>query len=313
MTQKFKELWVEKYRPLSLDTYIFENLEHKKSFKGFIDDNSIPNLLLTGVQGTGKTTIAKILIDALNVHDSDLLYLNASDDNSVDVMRDTIKQFVSTYAIGEAGFKIVHLEEADYISLSGQAVLRRLMEDYTDDVRFVLTANYANKIKPAIKSRCQQFQFKSADRDDIVERIANILISESVDFELDDLDLYVDASYPDIRQTINSVQKNIHSNVLSSVKNIEADASDYKLAIMGHITNDDWSGARQVVCDNISNDEMEDMYRFLYSNLHNSKKFSDKGKWEEGQLEIAEYLYKHAIVADPEINLSALFISLNRI
>ena len=313
MATKFKNLWVEKYRPKKIDDYIFENADHEVAFKTFIEEKSIPHLLLTGVAGSGKSTIAQILIDELGVEEADLLSLNASDENSVDVMREKINSFVMSYAFGELGCKIVLLEEADYITLNGQAVLRRLMEEYVDEARFILTGNYENKIKPAIKSRCQHFRFRSSDKDDIAEYAATILVEEGIKFELDQLDLYVSASYPDIRKIVNSIQQSIDNGKLIDLRTGTSGTEDYKIALISHISNDAWEPARKIVCENVTNEEFEEIYRFLYNNLDKSKKFSKQTLWEEGQLRIAEYLYMHSIVADPEINLSALFIELKRI
>jgi len=313
MSRKFKEMWVEKYRPTELKDYVFENPSHKAAFKGFIKDKNIPHLLLTGLQGAGKTSIAQILINKLGVDEADLLYINASDSNSVDDMRHTIKSFVMSYAIGELGIKVVLLEEGDYMTHNAQGVLRRLMEDYADDARFIITANHANKIVPAIKSRCQHFVFKAADQDDITECVAKILLNEDVTFELDDLDMYIRASYPDIRKIINSVQQNVVNGNLPSLTNVSDSTEDYNISLLTHISKDDWNKARKVVCSSVPNEEIEGIFRFLYLNLHKSKKFSDTDKWEAGQIEIADHLYMHSLVADPEINLAALFIKLKQI
>ena len=313
MSRKFKELWVEKYRPTGLKDYVFENESHKVAFKSFIDDRTIPHLLLTGLQGSGKSTIAQILISKLGIDESDLLYINASDQNSVEDMRSTIKSFVMSYALGEFGAKIVLLEEGDYMTHQAQGVLRRLMEDYAEDARFIITANAANKIVPAIKSRCQHFTFKAADQDDITEYVAKILIAEEIDFELDDLDMYVRAAYPDIRKIVNSVQQHVDNGTLPALTATDESSDDYNVSLLTHISKDDWLSARKCVCSNVPNEEMESIYRFLYLNLEKSKKFKSTEKWEEGQIEIAEHLYMHSLVADPEINLAALFIKLKRI
>jgi len=313
MSRKFKELWVEKYRPTELKDYVFENAAHKTAFTSFIKDRTIPQLLLTGLQGSGKSTIAQILISKLGIDESDLLYINASDQNSVEDMRSIIKSFVMSYALGEFGAKIVLLEEGDYMTPQAQGVLRRLMEDYAEDARFIITANAANKIVPAIKSRCQHFTFKSADQDDITEYAAKILLAEEIDFELDDLDMYVRAGYPDIRKVVNSIQQSINNGVLPALTANDESSDDYNVSLLTHISKDDWVAARKVVCSNVPNEEMESIYRFLYLNLEKSKKFKTLEKWEEGQIEIADHLYMHSLVADPEINLAALFIKLKQI
>lgn len=313
MSTKFQELWVEKYRPTTIKDYIFESKEHKVAFETFIRNRSIPHLLLTGVAGSGKSTIAQILINELGVGEGDLLSLNASDENSVEVMRTQINTFVMSHAFGELDCKIVLLEEADYITANGQAVLRRLMEDYADEARFILTGNLENKIMPAIKSRCQHFRFKASNKDDIAEYVGTILLNENIKFDIERLDLYVAAGYPDIRKIVNNAQQSIDGDTLMDIREGVTGSGDYKVTLLSHIANDDWAKARKVVCDNATNEDMEGIYRYLYENLDKSKKFSKQDAWEAGQLHIAEYLYMHSIVADPEINLAALFIELKRV
>jgi len=263
-------LWVEKYRPHTLSEYVFHDDSHRKAFKQMVENKTIPHLLLSGVQGSGKTTISQVLINELDLDPTDVLTINASDENSVDTMRDKIKSFISTYAMGD--FKIVHLEEADYISPNGQAILRRFMEDFHDSARFILTCNYANKILPAIKSRSQEFRFKAADTDEITEFVAKILISENVKIDIALLDKYVAVGYPDIRKIINMLQQNVIDNVLQPLT-AKTEAGDYKFRLLDMIAVDNWQGARELACANVATEEWEDVYRFLYENLHKSKKF----------------------------------------
>ncbi len=308
MTDK-TALWVEKYRPATLDDYIFHDPNQKDAITHMLKEGSVPHLLLAGVQGSGKTTLALILINTLQVDPMDLLTLNASDENSVDVMRDKIKGFVSTYSIGN--FKVVHLEEADYLTANAQAVLRRMMEEYSESARFILTCNYTSKIIPAVRSRCQEFKFTKHDLTDVTELVAKILIKENVTFDLELLDKYVRVGYPDIRKIINLLQQNSKSGTLASLRNAEG-SGEYKLKLLQHIEDDDWESARALVCANVVGEEWEDVYRFLYENLDRTKKFSDKKTWEFGIVAIADALYRHALVADPEINAAALFIKLGQ-
>lgn len=304
------QLWCEKYRPATLDEYVFHDESHKKAFTQMVDDKTIPHLLLSGIQGSGKTTIAQILINEIDFESSDVLVINASDENSVDVMRDKIKNFISTFAMGE--FKIVLLEEADYLSKPGQAVLRKYMEDPASPARFILTCNYVNKLMPAIKSRAQHFTFKAADRNEIAEFGAKILIAEDIEFDIEKLDRYVSVGYPDIRKIINLLQQNsISGHLLNQAAEVEA--GDYKFALLDLIGADKWNDARMLACANVSTEEWDDVYRFLYENLDQSPKFAKKENWEPGMLAIAEHLYKNSIVSDPEINAAALFIKLSQV
>ena len=304
------QLWVEKYRPTELSEYVFHDDKQQKAFERFVADQTIPHLLLSGVQGSGKTTIAKILMSHLDIDPMDIMVINASDENSVDVMRDKIKNFVMTFAMGS--FKIVNLEEADYITPNGQAVLRRLMEEYSEQVRFILTCNYENKIIPAIKSRCQHFRFKASNQDDITEYVCKILLAENVKFDLDLLDKYVAVGYPDIRKIVNLLQQSTNDGVLGDISQTGED-SDYKFALLDALNDDNWQQARTLACGNVAAEEWEDVYRFLYENLDKAPKFQDQSKWEEGMVIIAEHLYKHSLVADPEINAASMFIQLGMV
>ncbi len=257
------KLWVEKYRPQTVDEYIFHDNAQKTAVMKMIADKSIPHLLLSGVQGSGKTTLAQILINEMDVDETDVITINASDENSVDTIRDKIKSFITTFAMGE--FKIVHLEEADYITPNGQGVMRRMMEEYSDTARFILTCNYENKIIPAVKSRCQQFRFKAGDKVDIAEYAAGILMAEKVKFDLDTLDKYIAIGYPDVRKIVNLLQQYTSDGVLSLPLS-DKEAGDYKFKLLDFIERDKWLDARLLCCENVVAEEWEEVYRFLYEN-----------------------------------------------
>lgn len=304
------KLWVEKYRPKTLDSYIFQNAAQKQTFEKMIADGSIPHLLFSGVQGSGKTTLAKILIDGMDVTDTDVMQINASDENSVDVIREKIKSFVITYAMGT--FKIILLEEADRMTLQGQDALRNLMEEYADAVRFILTCNYENRITPPIQSRCQHFRFKASDKDDIAEYVVKILAAEQIKFDLGLIDTYISAGYPDVRKIVNMLQQNTIDNTLQQPQS-EGEVGDYKFELLDFISQDKWLDARKLVCASVIAEEWEEVYRFLYENLHKSPKFSNRSNWEKGIVIIADHLYKHGIVADPEINAASMFIKFTQV
>lgn len=305
-------IWCEKYRPSTMDTYIFHDVTHRKTITRMVDDGIIPHLLLSGIQGSGKTTLAKLLCSSLGVDEMDVMILNASDENSVDVMRDKLKSFVSTYAMG--AFKVVVLDEADYISQAGQAILRHMLENNSDNVRFILTCNYENKIINPLKSRLQHLRFTAPNINDITELVATILVREGVSFELDELDAYITVGYPDIRKTINLLQQNTIDGILLSPTSSDSEASDYKFALLDLMENGNWIAARTLVCNNVLGEEWYDLYKFLYENLHKAKRFKqDTSNWEQGMLQIAEHAYKHELVAAPEINATSLFIQLSLI
>jgi replication factor C small subunit len=304
------KLWAEKYRPQLVSDYIFHDKNQQMAVSKMIADRSIPHLLFSGVAGSGKTCLVQILIRELQLDESDVLTLNASDENSVDVIRDKIKNFITTFAMGS--FKVVHLSEADYITPQGQGIMRHMMEEYADVARFALTCNYENKIIPAIKSRCQHFRFKAADKNDIAEYVVNILASEHVKFDLSLVDKYISIGYPDIRKIVNLLQQSTIDGTLQQ-PNTTGEAGDYKFELLDLIESDNWSAARKVVCENVVAEEWQEIYRFLYENLEKAPKFSTQDRWEEGIVVIADHLYKHTICADPEICMASCLIRLSQL
>lgn len=304
-----KKLWVEKYRPKTIAEYVFHDAAQRESVQEMIDSQMIPHLLLSGVQGSGKTTLARILIAALNIDDADVLQINASDERGIDVFRDTIKNFCNAAPMGE--FKIVHLEEADALTPQAQKALKSYMEEVSDYVRFIMTCNTVSKIIPPIRSRCHEFFFKTSDPNDVAEYIVTILAAEKVKFDLDTVDKYINLAHPDVRKIVNMVQQNSRGGVLQPPGNVEV-AADYQFKLLELIEHDSWAGARDLLCSSVTADEWESVYRFLYENIHLSPKYSNKDAWENAIITIAEHLYKHTIVADPEINAAAMLIKLGQ-
>ena len=304
-----KELWVEKYRPTTVDGYVFKDPKQRKQVETWIADKSIPHLLFHGGAGTGKTTLAKVLVHELGVQDGDFMYINASRDNGVDIIRERITRFCSSMPWGD--FKIILLDEADYISQSGQAILRGMMEQYADEVRFILTCNYPHKIMPAVKSRSQEFHISNQDQTDFTARVAEILIEEGVDIDLDTIDTYVRATYPDLRKTINSVQQNVTDGKLSPPDEGDELASDWRLKMVSLFRDGKIRQARELICKSASPEDFEDMFKFLYRNL------DFFGGTDEDQdaavVIIRNGMFKHTQIADPEINFSATMIELENI
>ena len=222
-----KELWVEKWRPKTVDNYVFRDSAQKKQIQQWISDNTIPHLLFSGNAGIGKTTLAKLLFNELDLNELDILEINASRTNSVDEIRNRIINFIQMIPFGD--FKVVLLDEADYLSPNAQAALRGVMEEYHTTSRFILTCNYPNRIIPAIHSRCQGFHIAKLDKTDFTTRVAEILIAENVTPDLDILDTYIKATYPDLRKCINMVQMNSQDGVLLTPNEGDKGEQDWKL------------------------------------------------------------------------------------
>lgn len=303
-----KTLWVEKWRPSTVDGYVFRDEGQKSQILKWIADKSIPHLLFSGNAGIGKTTLAKLLLNELGVNPLDVLELNASRTNSVEDVRNKIVSFVQMIPFGD--FKVVLLDEADYLSPNAQAALRGVMEEYHNTARFIFTCNYPNKILPAIHSRCQGFHIAKIDQTEFTARVAQILIEEGVEFELDTLDTYVKATYPDLRKCINMVQMNSTNNKLVAPNEGDSGEADWKLEMVELFKAGRINDARKMVCGKIRPEEIDDVYKWLYENV---EIFGDETKQEDAILIIKQGLVDHTLVVDPEINLAATLISLARL
>lgn len=301
-----RHLWVEEYRPTKLNEYVFRDDAQKEQVKSWVASGAIPHLLFSGAAGTGKTTLSKVLLNELGVDWGDVLFINGSVENGVEEVRNKITNFATTMGFGE--FRYVLLDEADYLSPNAQAALRGVMERFSNSCRFILTCNYPHKIIPAIHSRCQGFHIEKLDRTEFTVRVGEILAKEGITFELEVLDMYIAAEYPDMRKCINLCQQNSQTGTLEKPHTQELSGQDYKLQMVALFRAGKIKEARQLICKQADTEEYEDIYRHFYENL------SYWGDTEEKQMKaiiiIRNALVNHVAVADPEINLSACLCEL---
>ena len=295
-------LWVEKYRPTDLSTYIGN--EHLKSkVKVYLESADVPHLLLYGRAGTGKTTLAKIVVNNI---DCDYMYINASDENKVDDVRNKIKTFASS--VGFKSLKVIILDECDYLTPNAQAALRNLMETFSKHCRFILTCNYVERIIDPIQSRCQSYKVVPPSKKEVAQQLVDILDDQLCTYELDDVALIVNAGYPDIRRVINSAQRQIVNSRLK-IDTSSIIQNNYKLQLLEMLSNGSkLNDIRKLIADNSISDYSE-LYRLLYDEVDTY----GKNKIAECILNIAEAQYQDVNVVDKEINFMSLIIRLTRI
>lgn len=296
-------LWVERYRPTKLDNYI-GNEHLKEKIATYIETGDIPHLLLYGRAGTGKTTLAKLIVKSI---DCDYMLINASDENGVDTIRDKIKTFASS--MGFRPFKIVVLDEADYLTPNGQASLRNLMETFSQHCRFILTCNYVEKIVEPIQSRCQTFQIIPPSKKEVAIHVAGILKEQNVQFNPADLVPIIDSAYPDIRKVINTCQLYSSKGTLKLDKQNIME-NDYKSKVLEILTSSDdkrnkYMKCRQVIADSRVTDFSE-LYTYLYEHV---SEFAPSNT-SMAILTLSEGQYKSALVIDKEITAMATLISI---
>jgi len=295
-------LWVEKYRPTDLSTYV-GNEHLKEKVKVYLESEDVPHLLLFGKAGTGKTTLAKIVVNNI---DCDYMYINASDENKVDDVRNKIKTFASS--VGFKSLKVIILDECDYLTPNAQAALRNLMETFSKHCRFILTCNYVERIIDPIQSRCQSYKVVPPSKKEVAGQMVNILKEENCTFELDDVALIVNAGYPDIRRVINSAQRQIVDGKLK-IDTTSVIQNNYKLQLLEMLSSGvKLNDIRQLIADNSISDYSE-LYRLLYDEVDNYS----KGRQAECIMNIAEAQYQDVHVVDKEINFMSLIIRLIRI
>lgn len=303
MNNNENSLWVEKYRPDTLEGYV-GNEHILQKVKIYIENEDVPHLLLYGQAGTGKTTLAKIITNQI---DCDVMYINASDENNVDTVRDKIRGFASS--MGFRKWKVIILDESDYLTPNAQAALRNLMETFSKTTRFILTCNYVEKIIDPIQSRCQTFGITPPSKKEVAMRLKDILDGEGVQYEMSDLAILVNSGYPDIRRVLNAGQRQVIGGKLEIDKasTIQANYMDEVLTVLKSDDNlkDTFRNVRQIIADSKVKD-FTPFYRFLYDNVDEYA----SGKAGNIILKIAEAQYQDASVVDKEINVMAMMLQI---
>ena len=302
-----KELWVEKYRPRTIDGYVFVDDNQRQQVESWIKDGSIPNLLFSGSPGTGKTTLGKMLINELGVDEYDILYANGSKEGRKIEWVDKLISFCQTMPYGK--FKVVFIDEADYLNPNSvQPAMRNLMEDYSHSVRFILTCNYPNKIIPPLHSRLQQLHILKTDHTEFTARAATVLVTEGVEFDIDTLDSYVRATYPDLRKCLQLLQQNSQRGSLNAPNSTDKSVSDWKLDCVDLFKHGKIREARTLICQQSTPEEAEEIFRWMYDNLDLWAK--EPERQDQAIIIIRNGMANMPLVADQEINLSATITEL---
>jgi replication factor C small subunit len=305
------ELWVEKYRPTTLDEYVWRDPDQRKKVEEWVADGVLPHLMFSGVQGTGKTSLAKLVLKLLGIPTGDILEIPASRERKIDDIQDRIQSFVSTWALNDTGVKYILLDEADALSPLAQKMLRTDMETYADVCRIIFTCNFPEKIIAPIHSRTQGFTFKTLDYNDFIARVGEILVEEAITFDVENLLTFVEASYPDLRKCINTVQQHCREGALRPLVKEDSEAKDYLVEMVNLFANGRFLDARKLIVSRAQAEEYPDIYRFLYRNL---ELWGDtQHQQDDALLAVRRAVVNHTMVADIEINLAACLCELSRI
>lgn len=306
-----RKLWTEEYRPTTLDEYVWRDQRQRQEVEKWLADGALPHLLFSGIQGTGKTSLALLLLKLLGIPKSDICIIYASRERKIEVVQERVSNFVGQWALGPSGIKYVVMDEADALSPLAQKFLRSEMEVNADICRFILTCNYPKKIIPAISSRIQGFHFEALEHEDYVARAGEILMKENVEFDVDNLMEYANATYPDLRKLLNNLQQHSNDGVLAPYSADEIVAKDYLFEMADLFKQKQFLAARKLIVEQAQLDEYDDIYRFLYKNLNLWG--STESQQDEALLVIREGLVHHGVIADAELNLSATLVKLSRI
>lgn len=300
MSKKTNTLWVEKYRSADLDSYV-GNENIKTTIRKYLEQNDIQNFLFYGPAGTGKTTLAKLIVNNL---DCDYLYINASDERGIDTIRDKVSGFAMSASFSP--LKVIILDEADFLTIQGQAALRNVIETYSRTTRFILTCNFVERIIDPLQSRCQVLKIVPPSKQDIAYHLMDVFKSEEVDCSADDLKTIVNQFYPDLRKMLNTAQLSIRDSEVVVDKSIIV-SSNYMSQVVKELSSPkpNWKNIRQIIA-NANVQDFESLYRYLYDNA------SIYADGNEGMVAIYinEYSYQSNFRIDKEINIMALIAKL---
>jgi len=296
MSRKEHTLWVEKYRSQTLEDYV-GNETIKKSIQQYLNQNDIQNFIFYGPAGTGKTTLAKLIVNNL---DCDYIYINASDERGIETIRDKVQGFASTASFKP--LKVIILDEADFLTIQAQASLRNIIETFSRTTRFILTCNYVERIIDPLQSRCQVLKIVPPSKIDVAKHIAGILEKENAEYDINDLKSVVNQFYPDLRKILNTLQLSNHDGKITMDKSLLV-SNSYMTQVVKELQakSPNWRTIRQIIADANVND-FEELYRYLYDNA------SDYASGNEGMVAIYinEYTYQSNFRIDKEINCMAL-------
>jgi replication factor C small subunit len=296
VTTKEHTLLVEKYRSKDLDEYV-GNEHIKKTITQYLGQNDIQNLIFYGPAGTGKTTLAKLIVNNLNC---DYLYINASDERGIETIRDKVSGFASTASFKP--IKVVILDEADFLTIQAQASLRNVIETFSRTTRFIMTCNYVERIIDPLQSRCQVLKVIPPSKKEVAVHLASVMATEGTTYEIEDLKTIVNQYYPDLRKCLNTIQLSTQNQKLVIDKSVLV-SSNYMTSILKELSNakPKWREIRQIIANaNVS--DFEELYRYLYDNAH----VYAGGREGMVAIYINEYSYQSNFRIDKEINCMAL-------
>lgn len=314
------KLWVEEFRPSTVEDYVFKNEALKSVVLGWIAKKEVPHILLHGPAGTGKTSLINVMMNSIDVIDaSDILSMNMSD-SGMDDIRELVLPFVQTRAFGS--YKIVILEEFEQCSIKGQGSLKRIMEEYSDVARFIITSNQPNRILEPIRSRCQEIQIETHDFDQFMGRVVQILMTKGVIVEtqedIERIEKYVKSCYPDFRKCINTLQQNFVDGRIIDLNATTSGTAPYHFQILEAIQNGNLSSCRKQIVESVKDGEVDAFFTWLYQNVDVWVPAGVSAEANDAIImrcivKIRDGLVSDTLVSDREMNMAAVLVDLQMI